>query len=242
MSTLYDVRSGTIVKSTLYANGLLLKNALAFNPLSLFSGGKQGVWFDPSDKSTLFQDVAGKIPVTKDGDPIGLMKDKSGNGNHAVQTVSTARPTYKTNGILHWLQFDGVDDHLRTNYTPASTWSSALGAMVSRFGGFIFESFEGAANNYLAGSTPAVNIFGAPSNSSAGYAFTLDAPFFYKGYAVKDNVGTVPLTIGARHNGTNLAYPVQIRLYNLVVISSALTVDDTAKLSSYINKKAGIIT
>lgn len=81
------------------------------NPATLFAGGKQGVWYDPSDKSTLFQDVAGTVPVTKDGDPVALMRDKSGNGNHAVQTVSTARPIYKTDGILHWLQLDGVDDH-----------------------------------------------------------------------------------------------------------------------------------
>ena len=81
-----------------------------FDPLELFTGGKQGVWYDPSDKSTLFQDVAGTIPVTKDGDPVALMRDKSGNGNHATQSVSTARPIYRTDGILHRLSFDGVDD------------------------------------------------------------------------------------------------------------------------------------
>ena len=82
-----------------------------FDPLDLFKDGKQGVWYDPSDKSTLFQDVAGTVPVTKDGDPVALMRDKSGNSNHAKQTVSTARPIYKTDGILHWLQADGVDDY-----------------------------------------------------------------------------------------------------------------------------------
>ena len=81
-----------------------------FDPMTLFAGGKQGVWYDPSDKSTLFQDVAGTVPVTKDGDPVALMRDKSGNNNHATQSVSTARPIYKTDGILHWLKFDGVDD------------------------------------------------------------------------------------------------------------------------------------
>lgn len=48
-----------------------------FSPLELFAGGKQGVWYDPSDLSTLFQDAAGTTPVTKDGDPVGLMLDKS---------------------------------------------------------------------------------------------------------------------------------------------------------------------
>lgn len=99
-----------------------------FDPLTLFTDGKQGVWYDPSDKSTLFQDVAGTVPVTKDGDPVALMRDKSGNGNHAVQTVSTARPVYKTDGILHWLKPDGVDDVLYTEnfnlgeYDGVSSW------------------------------------------------------------------------------------------------------------------------
>lgn len=91
-----------------------------FDPLDLFAGGKQGVWYDPSDKSTLFQDVAGTVPVTKDGDPVALMRDKSGNGNHATQTVSTARPIYKTDGILHWLNFDGVDDFLKVSLLDMS--------------------------------------------------------------------------------------------------------------------------
>ena len=86
-----------------------------FSPLDLFAGGKQGVWYDPSDKSTLFQDVAGTVPVTTDGDPVALMKDKSGNSNHATMGVSTARPIYRTDGILHRLTFDGVDDHLLFN-------------------------------------------------------------------------------------------------------------------------------
>ena len=113
MSILYDMRSGTLVKSKLYTNGLLLKNMINKDEgiKELFSAGKQGVWYDPSDKSTLFQDAAGTVPVTKDGDPVALMKDKSGNGNHATQGISSARPVYRTDGVYHWLAYDGVDDH-----------------------------------------------------------------------------------------------------------------------------------
>ena len=87
-------------------------NLNVFDPVTLFTGGKQGAIYDPSDLTTLFQDAAGTVPVTKDGDPVGLMKDKSGNGNHATQAVSASRPTYRTDGIFHWLSFDGVDDYL----------------------------------------------------------------------------------------------------------------------------------
>lgn len=81
-----------------------------FNPLSLFAAGEHGVWYDPSDLSTLFQDVAGTIPVTAAGQPVGLMRDKSGRGNHASQATATSRPVLQTSGGLWYLAFDGVDD------------------------------------------------------------------------------------------------------------------------------------
>ena len=48
-----------------------------FSPLSLFSGGAPGAWYDPSDYTTLFQDSAGTTPVTAVEQPVGLMLDKS---------------------------------------------------------------------------------------------------------------------------------------------------------------------
>jgi len=45
--------------------------------LALFTAGVVGVWYDPSDLSTLFQDSAGTTPVTSAAQPVGLMLDKS---------------------------------------------------------------------------------------------------------------------------------------------------------------------
>lgn len=59
---------------------------------ALFAASEKGVWYDPSDLSTLFQDSAGTTPVTAVGQPVGKMLDKSGNGYHATQVTSTARP------------------------------------------------------------------------------------------------------------------------------------------------------
>lgn len=44
------------------------------------------------------------------------------DGQHAFQPVSAARPTYRTDGVMHWLEFDGIDDHLTIPGT-ASTWA-----------------------------------------------------------------------------------------------------------------------
>jgi len=87
---------------------------VAYDPLALFANGESGAWYDPSDLSTLFQDSAGTIPVTEDGQPVGRMLDKSGNDNHATQSVSSKRPTYKSVDGVQWLDFDGIDDILET--------------------------------------------------------------------------------------------------------------------------------
>lgn len=50
----------------------------AYSPASaLFAAGEQGVWYDFSDLSTMFQDTAGTTPVTAVGQRIALLLDKS---------------------------------------------------------------------------------------------------------------------------------------------------------------------
>lgn len=115
-----------------------IKFMQAWTPIELFKNGEQGVWFDPSDLSTMFQDVDGTEPVTKDGDPVALIRDKSGNNNHATQDAASARPIYRTDGNLHWLEFDGVDDELVVNGLPWKEddfWSAtAVKRLTGRFG------------------------------------------------------------------------------------------------------------
>ena len=79
-------------------------------PRSLFSAGEQGIWLDPSDFSTLFQDAAGTTPVTAVGQPVGKILDKSGRGNHASQTTSSKRPVLPSAGYR--LRSDFTDDAL----------------------------------------------------------------------------------------------------------------------------------
>lgn len=49
-----------------------------WTPSELFKNGEQGVWFDPSDMSTLFQDREGTVPVTSAGQPVRRIKNKTG--------------------------------------------------------------------------------------------------------------------------------------------------------------------
>jgi hypothetical protein len=104
---------------------LLLITDLQKLIFSLFGASEEGAIYIPqpiaNGAQALFQDSAGTVPVTADGDPVGKMLDQSGNGNHATQTVSGSRPIYRTDGTLHWLEFDGVDDFLEFTQVISGT-------------------------------------------------------------------------------------------------------------------------
>jgi len=109
-----------------------LRSGRTFSPATLFSNSEAGVWYDPSDLTTLFQDTAGTTPVTTAGQTVALMLDKSGNDLHATQPTAAARPTYQTDGTYHWLSFDGVDDFMVTpTITPGAGLSAQFFAGVN---------------------------------------------------------------------------------------------------------------
>jgi len=116
---------------------------------SLFGAGEQGALYIPrpvvNGAQALFQDDAGTVAVTADGDPVGLMLDQSGNGNHAIQTVNASRPVYRTDGTLHWLQGDGIDDFMLVSgsRTSLSFMTDGTGATVQ-----IMFSGDWTANNF----------------------------------------------------------------------------------------------
>lgn len=118
-----------------------------WTPSSLFAANEQGGWYDPSDLATMFQDAAGTIPVVADGDPVGRINDKSGNGFLLTQGTAAARPAYRTAAGLHWLQGDGVDDFLvsASNIVTVKTgWFWACTAELITGGGIGAPLFSGA--------------------------------------------------------------------------------------------------
>jgi hypothetical protein len=97
-------------------------NPAALSPLA---------WYDVSDVSTLFQDTEQTVPVTTDGDPVGMVLDQSGNGYHISQSIMAARPTYRTDGISHWIEFDGTTQTLeQSNLSVPTTFSFVMAATV----------------------------------------------------------------------------------------------------------------
>ena len=112
----------TAINKTYLGTGVVFSSA--FDPASLFAGGTEGAWFDPSDIDTLFQVSDGTTPVTVATDPIGYFGDKSGNGNHAAQATAARRLTYQTSPARATL--DKVDDRLSVT-VPAGGF---VGTMV----------------------------------------------------------------------------------------------------------------
>jgi hypothetical protein len=72
------------------------------------------LWLDAGDKSTLFTDAAGTVPVSFTSQSVALWKDKSATGNNATLPTSTTTPyntgavaIYNDNNALPTLRFSG---------------------------------------------------------------------------------------------------------------------------------------
>lgn len=128
--------------------------SLAAKIKALFSAGEQGVWYDPSDRATLFQDAAGTTPVTAIEQPVGLMLDKSGRGNHAFQSTSASRPVLSAR--KNWLV--GTETLATQNVT-----TKALPYVLS---------FWGTGTITLTGTSTAGPLVGTSANNRVYLEFT----------------------------------------------------------------------
>ena len=199
---------------------LLMDDDGPLDPRSLFASGEQGIWLDPSDFSTLFQDAAGTTPVTAVGQPVGKILDKSGRGNHATQTTAASRPTLQqdSNG-LYYLSFDGTDDSMATpsiNFTGTdkmTVWAGVRKLSDAGAGGVVELSATIGANN-------GAFIMLAPASAAA------NAQYGSKGtivsYATPSGL-TSPLTF-VMCGQSNIAAPsVSARINGVVAASNALS-------------------
>lgn len=155
-------------------NGLKLGRPwVTFLPTDLFAASEKGVWYDPGDLATLFQDAAGTTPVTAAGQPVGKMLDKSGNNAHASQSTAGKRPIWRVDQYGYgYLEFDGVDDFMSTsaiNLTSTARVTASVGLLVD-------PAKATAGTAICTGGDPnAVNgtfLIGAPS-STADHSFYL---------------------------------------------------------------------
>ena len=123
------------IGATLFKRAVM--GSRGFSPSALFANGEEGGWYDPSDLTKVFQPdgTTPTVPWTS-GDilpanRVGKLVDKSGNENDLVQTTLAKCPALKLVGGLYFLEFDGIDDGLRSadiDFTGTNTMSVFSGA------------------------------------------------------------------------------------------------------------------
>ena len=228
-----------------------------FSPRALFAGGEVGAWFDPSDLSSLFGDLAGAVPAAV-GAPVARINDKSGRGFHAGQATAAARPVLRQDGGgRFYLEFDGVDDRLVTAAIALDQpWDRVAAVRQTGWtsGRRIFAGAGGTAGALQqAGTTPGLALFDgavATANNSAavGTATVLFERHSGVGSllgvnnlaAVSGNPGTGAangISVGADAGGTNAA---AFHFYGLCVVKTALGAAQLAALKAFLAGKAGV--
>jgi hypothetical protein len=114
--------------------GLLANLGVGFSPFGLFADGSQGVWYDPSDLSTLFQNTTGTTPVTAVEQPVRLMLDKSRGA------LGNLGPELVVNGT-----FDtDVNGWTASSANATLTWENGAARVVvnpAAFGGIFSSNF-----------------------------------------------------------------------------------------------------
>lgn len=234
-----------------------------FDPATLFENGEQGFWLDPSDLSTMFQDAAGTVPVTEIGQPVGLILDKSGRGNHASQATSASRPILRKNATtgFNYLEFDGIDDYLtisqiRTLKNPfnasfalnasnvVNNTTRALLATTAATVGWIYIAGTRAFSQQITGDP----ILRAERNDLdtltfvySGKKVSIESNLEYAesmelvGVTPFNNEGT--LIVGARSLAPT--FVVSMQLYGLIAVQKATTDQEYTNIRKYLNKKVG---
>lgn len=149
---------------------LYLMGESAFNPRTLFSNNEQGLWLDPSQMATMYQDSNGVTPCTAAGDPVGLILDQSrgGLGAQGAELVTNGGFTSDVSG---W-----------TNVGSGTfVWSSGSGL-------FTRTTFTDNASQSLSTTSGRFYLisFNVVSGSNARVAFNTSATV---GSVIAENVG-----------------------------------------------------
>jgi hypothetical protein len=182
-------------------------------PANLFRGSDTGFWVDPSAQGTLSQDIAGSIPVTAFGQPIGRIMDRSARGNHATQATTAARPTYAR-----------VPVGGRRNMLPNSGTSGAVLGVVGSGGAFPtgWEMSAGLSRQVLgSGETGGIPYFDLRLTGT-----------FTGGYFINFSL---PNAIRAA-DGQTWNASLYVQTLSAVVGVDALTLNPSSRLAGGINK------
>lgn len=90
-------------------------------------------WLDPSDLSTLFQEITGasaSTPAVVDG-VVGTARNKGTAGGYFVASSTTNRPILRQSGALYYLDFSTASTWGADNFRSTVTYPSATQIWIS---------------------------------------------------------------------------------------------------------------
>lgn len=241
--------------------------AVFFDPSTLFNtagGPFTGGWWDPSDHSTTFQDVAGTIPANADGQTVGRINDKSGNGQYLINGAGsdTLGPVLKIVGGQSYLFFNagGGSNVLRRNFTQVQpvTRVTAVQMESAAAGSLWFWDGSGHFMGMATGTPPAMFMYAGggadphePTHLTPGVNHvSLEV---YNGasstFQVDNNTPNASLSggpgsdaggllIGAQNGGPSAI--TNMRYYGSIQIGRLLTTAEMNSCRTFFGLKAGL--
>ncbi len=192
-----------------------------FSPAILFAASEPGVWYDPSDLTTLFQDAAGTTPVTAVEQPVGLVLDKSRGlvlGAELVTNGDFSSATGWTQGA-GWSISGGVATATATNgYLYQAVASVAAGkyydctVTITSYTSGTLRFFAGAAAALSTGMTASGTYTLRVCANSASQLGVVGTAFT----GVIDNISIKEVSGSHASQATSASRPVLSARYNLL--------------------------
>lgn len=229
-----------------------------YTPATLFAGGGEGAWYDPSDLASMSQNSDGTVPAAVD-QPVGRILDKSGNGNHALQVVPINRPVLRAGGYLEFA-------NAFLNHTWSALGDVTLSVSARRTAG---TNVQGLYSASPANSPLRAGIYGNAANPNWGAFSGNDLQS--AGTSLLNNTLVVTADAAAAtgvqnyytNNGAPVAMPLPIfeggaddrriigamtttqafagRIYSIIGVGRVLTATERLRLVEYQAAKAKIV-
>ena len=178
-------------------------------------------------------------------------------GNHATQSTSTARPTLQVSGGLYYLDFDGVDDTMRTTFASTQAQPNTIAAafkfdVASRLE-FLVDGV-GSDRHALYKNPTQLRLYAGswitdPSDIGTnehvvfGHLNTTSSDLRVDGSSViTGNPGIVSwggVTLGGTSADPSI-YPLNGRIYGFVGVNRTLTTAEIEATESYLATKSGV--
>lgn len=140
-------------------------------PASLFTDGQGGVWYDINDLTTVFTDLDGTSQAVV-GNPVALVRDKSGNGRDMYQPAIANRPLLQVDGNgNYYLDFDGIND-IMTTYETIPAYGNSRAFVCAGFQRDTRKVFGVVAEtSYMSPQKDgSLTLIGNPSGADSVYA------------------------------------------------------------------------